>query len=129
MSEESHDTGMGLKLLTFADVSRINRERCVRWFGGKDLDTWTPAEWACAVAGEAGEVCDAVKKLKRFDGGTASANNPQGREAAIAKIATEIGDTFIYLDLMAQALGIDTARAIAETFNRVSEREGFPERI
>lgn len=110
------------------EISAINLRRALRWHKG-GLEEWTPSDWACAMAGEAGEVCNAVKKLNRIDRGIQQAKGPKTREEAIAEIAKEIGDTFIYLDLLAQRLGIDIAQAIADTFNRVSEREGFPERI
>lgn len=114
--------------LTFDEVSRANLERCMEWHPG-GLNEWSMTDWACAMAGEAGEVCNAIKKLRRLEDGVPSANNEADTELAIDKIATEIGDTFIYLDLLAQSLGIDMATAVRDTFNRVSEREGFPYRL
>jgi len=111
-----------------SEISAINRSRALRWHKG-GLDEWSASDWACAMAGEAGEVCNAVKKLNRIDKGVQQAKGPKSRAAAIAAVAQEIGDTFLYLDLLAQRLGIDMAQAIADTFNRVSKREGFPERI
>jgi NTP pyrophosphatase (non-canonical NTP hydrolase) len=112
----------------FAHVSRINLERCQHWHPG-GLNEWSPADWAVAMAGEAGEICNAVKKLRRIETGARQTAGPQNREEAVAAIAQEIGDTFLYLDLLAQRLGINLASAIAQTFNRVSEREDFPERL
>lgn len=40
-----------------------------------------------------------------------------------------IGDTVVYLDLLAQRLGLRLEDCVRDTFNRISEREGFPERI
>jgi hypothetical protein len=45
------------------------------------------------------------------------------------KFATEIGDTFIYLDLLATFYELSMERCVVDTFNRVSEREGFPDKI
>jgi NTP pyrophosphatase (non-canonical NTP hydrolase) len=109
-------------------ISIVNLRRAKRWHNG-GLEEWTPSDWACAMAGEAGEVCNAVKKLNRIDKGVQQSNGPKTRAEAVAAVAQEIGDTFLYLDLLAQRLGINMAEAIADTFNRVSEREGFPERI
>jgi NTP pyrophosphatase (non-canonical NTP hydrolase) len=114
--------------LTFAHVSATNLERSLLWHKG-GLEEWSVSDWACAMAGEAGEVCNAVKKLNRIDKDVQQNVGPQTREQAIAAIATEIGDTFMYLDLLAQRLGIDTAQAVRDTFNRISEREGFPQRL
>lgn len=114
--------------LTFAEVSSVGLDRAMLWHPG-GLDEWTVSDWACAMAGEAGEVCNAVKKLRRIETGAQQTKGPRTREEAVAEIAKEIGDTYLYLDLLAQRLGIDIAEAIRSTFNRVSEREGFPQRL
>lgn len=114
--------------MTFHDVSEINLKRCERWHPGFPNDGWTGSDWSNAMAGEAGEACNVVKKLRRDDFGKvqAAADN---RADLLAKLATEIGDTFLYLDLLAQFYGLDIAQCVVDTFNRVSIREGFPERI
>lgn len=114
--------------LTFAEVSRINRQRCERWHPGFPADGWTGSDWSNAMAGEAGETCNVVKKLRRddFDKAQAAADT---RPDLLAKLAMEIGDTFMYLDLLAQFYGLDLAECVVATFNRVSVREGFPERL
>ena len=114
--------------LDFGQVSKTNRERALLWHRG-GLGEWSVADWSNAMAGEAGEVCNAVKKLRRIETGVKQASGPQTREAAISEIKKEIGDTFLYLDLLAQRLDINIEEAIRETFNRVSEREGFPQRL
>lgn len=114
--------------LTFAAISRINRQRCERWHPGFPNDGWLGSDWSNAMAGEAGETCNIVKKLRRGDVGIEQAAGDT-RAELLVKLATEIGDTFLYLDLLAQFYGIDIGAAIAATFNRVSIREGFPERI
>jgi hypothetical protein len=35
----------------------------------------------------------------------------------------------MYLDLLAQKAGLSLNRCVLDTFNRVSAREGFPERL
>jgi NTP pyrophosphatase (non-canonical NTP hydrolase) len=114
--------------LTFQDVSTTNRARCERWHPGFPADGWTGSDWSNAMAGEAGETCNVVKKLRRAEFGKvqAAADNPAD---LLAKLAMEIGDTFLYLDLLAQFYGLDLARCVVDTFNRVSVREGFPERL
>lgn len=114
--------------LTFRQLAEINLERCLIWH--KDgLEDWSVSDWACAMAGEAGEVCNAVKKLRRIECDANSVNNPESHAAAISAIALEIGDTLLYLNLLALRLGIDLEQAVKDTFNRVSEREGFPQRL
>jgi len=121
---------MSNEKLTFQQVSKVNLERAHEWHKG-GLEEWSISDWAVAMAGEAGEVCDAVKKLRRIECAVESGNlkQPKSREDAIAAIAQEIGDTFIYLDLLAQRLGINIEDAIRATFNRISEREGFSYRL
>jgi NTP pyrophosphatase (non-canonical NTP hydrolase) len=44
-------------------------------------------------------------------------------------LAEEIADTVTYADLLAAHYGIDLAAAVADKFNRVSRRQGFPDRL
>lgn len=114
--------------LTFAEVSATNRARCERWHPGFPADGWTGADWSNAMAGEAGETCNVVKKLRRLDFDLTQAAGDT-RPDLLAKLALEIGDTFVYLDLLAQHYGLSLAECVVATFNRVSVREGFPERL
>ena len=114
--------------LTFADVAHVNRKRAERWHPNFPHDGWTGADWGNAMAGEAGETCNVVKKLRRDDLGLHQAQAGT-RAELMAKLATEIGDTFLYLDLLAQFYGLDLATCVVDTFNRVSIREDFPERL
>lgn len=122
--------------LTFHEVSMLNARRADRWHKGFPVcgDGWTGADWSNAMCGEAGETANVVKKLRRLETGIQQAE--QGKEEDNAylamlrqKLSTEIGDTFMYLDLLAQFYGLEISDCIATTFNRVSEREGFPEMI
>lgn len=81
-----------------------------------------PTDWACAMAGEAGETCNAVKKLRRLESGGNTAKDPQTEAEHVAQIANEIADTIIYCDLLAARLGIDLGEAVREKFNIVSIR-------
>lgn len=122
--------------LTFQEVSAINARRADRWHSGfpDNEDGWTGADWSNAMQGEAGEAGNVVKKLRRLE--TKIKQAEQGlvedetyEDRLKQKLATEIGDTFIYLDLLATFYRLDISKCVADTFNRVSEREGFPERI
>lgn len=114
--------------LTFDEVSKTNRARCERWHPGFPNDGWTGADWSNAMQGEAGEAGNIVKKLRRIEFGLNQAAGDQ-RADLLGKLALEIGDTFMYLDLLAQHYGLDLAECVVNTFNRVSVREGFPERL
>lgn len=118
--------------MTFGQFSQTNLERALRWHKG-GLDEWSVSDWATASAGEMGEACNAVKKLRRLEHDLANISDP-GRQLstkaeAVAKIGEEIADTVIYLDLLAQRLGLSLADEVAKKFNATSERYGFPERL
>ena len=74
---------------------------------------WSPLEWAGAMCGEAGEAANLCKKLLR------------GENVPVARIAEELADTIMYVDLLAAKLHIDLAVAIVTKYNRVSERYGI----
>lgn len=114
-------------------IRRANVSRLARWHGEVD---WSLADWSNAMCGEAGEAANVVKKLRRLETGLADQQLYAGdsghvmeREALLAKLADEIADVLLYLDLLAHAAGVDLAWATAAKFNRVSEAQGFPERI
>ncbi|MEW8120042.1 MAG: MazG-like family protein [Candidatus Thiodiazotropha sp.] len=113
---------MKLSVLRFANV-----KRCEEVF--HPLNQWTATDWACAMAGEAGEVCNAVKKLRRLDDGTNTAKDPQTEEEALKAIGAELADTIIYCDLLAARLGLDLSVEIQAKFNEVSRRMNSDVRI
>lgn len=103
-----------------SELRKKGIERCEapkpRGFNHK-LSNWTPLEWGGAAAGEMGELCNLLKKLRRGD------------QPSMADIASEIGDVVIYLDLLAARLNIDLEWAIVHTFNMKSEEIGSDIRI
>jgi NTP pyrophosphatase (non-canonical NTP hydrolase) len=87
-----------------------NVARCEDVF--HQLDAWSPTDWACALAGETGEACNLIKKLRR------------GEEVESGDIARELADVVIYADLLAARCGIDLGEAVRCKFNEVSHRRG-----
>ncbi|MGB0903188.1 hypothetical protein, partial [Halocynthiibacter sp.] len=76
---------------------------------------------------ELGEAANIAKKLNRVrDGITGNKETP---EELRQKLAGEIADTFIYLDLLAQSQGIDLEDAVIRTFNAKSEEIGYARKI
>lgn len=119
--------------LTFQELIDANCSRVNRWHPA-GLGEWSALEWAGAMAGEAGEACNAAKKLKRIDSKLANINTEPGRSlternVATKQIAKEVADTIIYGALLAKAVGEDLAATIVEVFNAKSEEYGFPERL
>lgn len=72
------------------------------------------------MAGECGEACNEVKKLRRLDGADAVQDNPAHRQYLQEKIGKELADLVIYADLLAARLGIDLGGAVVQKFNEVS---------
>ena len=101
-------------MLTFKNLRIANVERCEHSFGNK-IEEWSPTDWGCALAGEAGELCNKLKKMRR------------GESVPLKDVADEIADTVIYCDLLAERLGINLDEAVISKFNEVTHRRGlFP---
>ena len=113
--------------LSFEKLRRENVSRKVRWHG--EADEWSGADWGNAMAGECGEACNVIKKLRRHETHTGTTYNTPPEDELIEQLAHEIADVVIYADLLADKYGIDLGRAVREKFNRVSEAQDFPERL
>jgi NTP pyrophosphatase (non-canonical NTP hydrolase) len=94
--------------LTFEELRGKNDQRCRQAF--PECDDWTPSDWGTALAGEVGEACNLIKKLRRGDG-----IDP-------ASIGQELADVVIYADLIASRLGLNLASLIVQKFDEVSDR-------
>lgn len=107
------------------EFSAANRARCEAKAGfNHDLHSWSLSDWMTATTGELGEAANIVKKLNRYRDGI---NGNKEAEADLrAKLKRELGDVFVYLDLMAQAAGFRLSDAVAEVFNAKSAEIGYP---
>ncbi|SRR5260221_12115812 len=116
-------------------LAAANKSRVERWHGPVGVISWEPEMWACAAAGEMGEYCNVIKKLKRHKDGLQQKGvyidhtHSAIHQNLIKDAAMEIGDIVVYLDLNAQRLGLTLEECIRSTFNRISIRENFPERL
>jgi NTP pyrophosphatase (non-canonical NTP hydrolase) len=114
-----------MKPLTFAEFSRVNRERCESPQGfNHKLESWSTSDWFLAMIGEVGEAANIAKKLNRYRDGIPG--NKVSREELEAKLRQELGDVFVYLDLLAQSVGVSIADAAVEVFNAKSQELGCP---
>ena len=115
-------------MLTFNELRRENTARCDESF--HPLFSWSPMDWAAAMAGEVGEACNLIKKMRRLVekeedwGSVALADRKKVRE-----VVDELADAVIYADLLAARIGERLDRAIQRKFNEVSGRVGSPRRL
>lgn len=101
--------------LGFQNLRDANVRRCNAVF--HPLHSWSPTDWACAMAGECGEACNLIKKLHR------------GEDISPSEIGKELADIVTYADLLAARLGINLGDAVREKFNEVSERRNSDYRL
>ena len=111
--------------MTFDEFSKINLERANDWHND-GIEEWSLSDWAVAMVGEAGEACNQIKKFNRVRVNLHS-NNPDGFD--MAKLAEEIADTFIYLDILVARCGLNLEEIVRAKFNAISERENLPQRV
>jgi NTP pyrophosphatase (non-canonical NTP hydrolase) len=103
-----------------ADLRAANLARQAEW----DTDGQITLSYrGNELAGEVGEACNIIKKLERERMGIA------GSRANLADLAEELADVIICADLIAMQLGIDLNRAVAEKFNKTSEKVGLTTRL
>lgn len=101
-----------MKNLSFQDLRGANNMRNDMSYN--QCGEWTETDWAVAIAGECGEMCNLIKKRKRGD------------EISIEEVGKEIADQIIYLDLLASSLGLNTGEIVTNKFNEVSKRINSP---
>lgn len=110
--------------LRFSDLRHANEARQEFWGGA---DNWTLADWSNAAAGEVGEACNVVKKIRRVELGTTG--NKETLDAYWPKLCAEIGDAVIYLDILAKKAGATLEQCVAGAFNGKSEELNMPVRL
>lgn len=114
--------------MTFGEFSEANRARCESPQGFKHpLNGWSTSDWITATMGELGEAANVVKKLNRYRDGVPG--NKVSEAELRDQLRKELGDVFVYLDLMAQSLGFSIADAAAEVFNAKSAEIGYPVKL
>jgi NTP pyrophosphatase (non-canonical NTP hydrolase) len=110
---------------TFQQFSAANRERCESPRGfNHALQSWSTSDWFTAIMGELGEAANVAKKLNRVRDGIPG--NKESEAALRDKLRRELADTFVYLDLLCQALGFNIGDAAIEVFNAKSAEIGYP---
>lgn len=109
-----------IKAMTFDELRFANVQRNKEWDAGGLLDASYRGN---EFAGEAGEVCNKVKKMERERLGL------KGSRCTIFQLAAEIADAQICLDLIAMHYSIDVPHIVRLVFNAKSEEHGFLTRL
>jgi len=110
------------------EFSKANRARCESPDGfGHLLGSWSTSDWFTATMGELGEAANVAKKLNRVRDGIPG--NKETPEELRLKLGRELADTFIYLDLLAQSIGINLSEVVMDTFDAKSEDIGYQIRL
>ena len=119
-----------MKCNSFEHLRKKNTERSKEW-GIQDVHT----EQGFVIellfrsnelGGECGEVQNEAKKLART-----FLEMPGGKSMRAARdaLASELADTLICCDRLAELFDIDLAEAVATKFNQSSEKHGFKTRF
>lgn len=112
--------------MTFHEFSEMNRRRCEAPNGfNHKLSDWSLSDWITAAVGEFGEAANVAKKLNRVRDGILG--NRDTADELRRKFKSELADTFIYLDLLAQAAGFEIGDVVMETFDAKSRQIGYPQ--
>lgn len=110
--------------MTIKEFSEINRTRSEAPQGfNHPLESWSTSDWFTAVMGELGEAANVAKKLNRVRDGIPG--NKETKEELLEKLGGELADTYIYLDLLIQSLGLEVETCVVTTFNKKSEQIGY----
>lgn len=111
--------------MRFKDFSAINRTRCEHPQGfNHAIGSWSGSDWMTALVGEIGEAANIIKKLNRTRDGVPG--NKETDPVLHEKLAKELGDAGVYLDLIAQRYGLDLGECMRRVFNEKSLEIGYP---
>lgn len=102
------------------ELRNANLKRHVEWAKGVDV----PLSFrGLELAGEAGEVCNELKKIERTRLGMV------GGKIGTDALMEELADVLVCVDLIAMDLGIDLSEALRAKFNKTSEKYGLATRL
>lgn len=109
------------KPVTFDQLRERSEIRAIEWRkDSTSAGVTSTIEFATIeLAGEVGELCNAIKKKLRAQDGL------PGGVTDDTNIIEELADVVICADLLARKLGINLGQAVVEKFNKTSEKFGF----
>lgn len=111
--------------MTFSERNRLRCES-PKGFNHK-LESWSLGDWMTAVTGELGEAANIVKKLNRIRDGVPGNKPEETKDRLEHDLCDELADVYIYLDLLAQRLGLNLLGHVETKFQRTSRKIGYEE--
>lgn len=114
--------------LSMRGFQLINDARADMWHENGS-ENWSLADWGNALAGETGEACNLIKKVRRIQTGTGGNTKGETMDQLVADIGVELADVVTYAFLTATMVGCNLQDAIVKKFNEVSEKQGLPQQI
>lgn len=111
------------RALTFEDFQKLNLDR--QALGFPSSVEWTMGDWALALSGEVGELCNYLKKVRRGDSVYSLDPKSPFAKATRRFLLAELADIITYADLMMSKLDADTGEELIRKFDEVSARVAY----
>lgn len=114
--------------MTFKQFSEANLLKTEKFYD--PIQSWYYTDWACALAGEVGELCNIIKKMRRVSTNQSELIELQHMAVDDVKkfssmLREEIYDCYVYLDLLTQRLGMDMSDLLEEQYYENAKKKGL----
>lgn len=106
--------------VSFAMLREANLARREVWHSG-NVERWMLVDWTNELAGETGEACDVVKKIRRLETGVTK-RGPRTKGELYEALWKEIADVVIVADLVGAEAGFSLGTAVRAKFNEVTRK-------
>jgi len=113
--------------LTFKKFQIINDLRSNEWHG--ENEDQSLADFGNALAGEAGELCNFLKKIRRVQSGMRYRASEGNIIELTERASYEIADVIIQAFLVATELNLDVETILKTKFNITSDEFGFSQKL
>lgn len=102
----------------FRYLRKVNKSRDLMMHEKLKMEVWNGTDYGCAAAGEMGEACNIVKKMRRMESRIQPSDSQSKRYEELRwRLGEELADTILYVDLLAAHYDIDLWDQIVKKFN------------
>tara|TARA_Y100000034_G_C6902529_1_gene417736 strand:+ start:554 stop:940 length:387 start_codon:yes stop_codon:yes gene_type:complete len=105
--------------MNIKEFQEINKKRSLESF--PECENWELGDWGNALAGEVGELCNFIKKIRRIEVKATTLNSDMSMAELTKAAGKEMGDVMSYLANIASELNLDLEKETVDKFNLVSE--------